>query len=273
MSRNTVATRDTVSELAAKMVQRYVRELVSVDELVEQLRLAWLVDIPERMAGGGTLESVARGLCNQILYECCCLPGGHRRDLAFERLSEYLEWVLRTVGGTICAATREEILQGTLVEILQSLQNERQKPTQPMAFLRWARVILWRQMIRNWRLQQRVRALSLEDQEEPLLAALVDYHAPDPQEEVSRSEEREELLAAIAQLRNPRYREVLLKTYFYELDAREVASLLRASVDEIYLWHHRGLHALHKQLHGTPTRCRRAGSHPARGHSLRARKS
>lgn len=261
MSTHAIATRETLSELAEKMVQRYVRGLLTADELVERIKLACQASGSANAPGEPTLETLARGLCSQALCEACRLVGGRARDLAFERLSEYLERVLSDMGGTFryaASEVRQEVLQCTLVEILRSLQRERGKPAQPMAFLGWARVILYRQRVLYWRQKPPVELLSLENQDEPQLANMIDVYALDPSAEMLRHELRADLCTAIAKLRNPKYRTVLLTLYFGELEVREVADLLHAPVDDIYLWHHRALHALHKQLGGIPVKPQRA---------------
>jgi len=257
---HTGATHETLSKLAEKMVQRYVRDLLTADELVERMILAWPTTEAESAPGESTLESLARGLCSQALCEACRLPGGHLRELAIERLNEYLERALNTIGGTFRYAPqeiRQEILQCTLVEILQSLQRERGKPEQPMAFLGWVRVILYRQRSLYWRQKPPVELISLEkNQDEPQVLELVDRQALDPQAELERHELRMELHTAIARLRNPNYRAVLHQLYFNELEMCEVAHLLQVSAEKIHLWHHRALQALHKQFHAPSVRRR-----------------
>lgn len=257
---HTVAAQETLSKLAEKMVQRYVRDLLTADELVERMILAWPTTEAECAPGESTLESLARGLCSQALCEACRLPGGHLRELAIERLSEYLERALNNIGGTFRHAAqevRQEVIQCTLVEILQSLQRDRGKPEQPMAFLGWVRVILYRQRSLYWRQKSPVELISLEkNRDEPQLLELVDRQALDPQTELEHHELRTELHAAIAKLRNPNYRAVLLQLYFNEMETCEVAHLLQVSAEKIHLWHHRALHALHKQFYGTSVRQR-----------------
>src|SRR5579859_6344310 len=164
-------------ELAEHMVQRYVRGLLSVDELVERINLAWQESMPGETPQGPILEALARGLCSQVLCEACQMSEGWQREVAFERLNEYLVQALGDVSGGMYYASceiREEVIQQTQVEILQSLRRERGKPEQPRAFLGWARVILRRQLTCYWRQQPRQQPLSLEEQEDPLLAEVID---------------------------------------------------------------------------------------------------
>ena len=251
MGETVVATQETLRALAERMVQRYVRELLSADELVEWIEWSWQVSMPGEKPQGPALESLARGLCSQALCEACRMSGGWMREVAFQRLNEYLTQTLDTRGGVtryVARDEREEIIQRTQIEIFQSLRRERGKPEQPMAFLGWVRVILHRQITAYWRQKPRQEMLSLEEQENPLLAEIIDEHKLNPLDISLRREQHEELRAAILNLRNPHYREVLLKLYLSEMTASEVANLLHVPVADIYLWHHRALRALHKQL-------------------------
>jgi RNA polymerase sigma factor (sigma-70 family) len=262
MRESTVATREVLGELAERMVRRYVRDLLTVDELVERIDQAWGASICGETPGGPALESLARGLCSQVLCEFCQMSGGRQRELAFERLNEYLVQALYDVGGMIRSAAREvreEVIQQTLVEILQSLQRERGRPEQPMAFLGWARVILRRQLTSYWRQKAPMDLLSLDEQEGSMCVELIDERAPDPLAVMQRCELRAELRVAITNLRNSNYREVLLKIYFGELEASEVADLLNVPVADIYLWHHRALQALRKQAVGRCKPCQTRG--------------
>jgi RNA polymerase sigma factor (sigma-70 family) len=246
-------TQEALRGLAQRMVQRYIQDLLSTDELVELIEQAWQESMPEEAPGDVTLETLARGLCSQALWQACQSIEEHRRNLAFERLGAYLERALGDIGGTVRSAAREvreEIIQETLVEILKSLQRERGRPEQPLAFLGWARVILQRQVTRYWRQKPRLELPSLEQEDQSRLAELIDEHTLDPLLVMLQHEKRTDLHTAIASLRNPNYREVLLQTYFHEREAREIAEHLCASINEIYLWHHRALQALHKQLTG-----------------------
>ena len=259
MNENTIATRGDLSELAGRMVQRYVRGLLSVDDFVERLKRVWQENYPGETPGGPALESLARGLCSKALYEACRLPGGRLREVAFARLNEYLEWMLRDMGATMRYAAgevREEVIQQTFVEILQSLQRERGRLERPQAFLGWVRVILRRQLTHYWRQRTCVELLSLESEDDLQFAELVDEQALDPLAVEIWRELRAELRAAIANLHNPKYREVLLKIYYSELKEREVALLLQVPVADIYLWHHRAIQALHKQAN-VPAKRRR----------------
>lgn len=250
MSEKSSVTPEALNDLSARVVRRYIQGVVTVEEFVERLKQAWQTNFPGEVLEGSALELLARGLCGQILCEACHLAGGQLRDLAFARLGEYLERVLGAVRGPGRCATsemREEVIQKTLVEILRSQAREGGKPVQPMAFLSWVRVILHRQLICYWRQGPQMDLCSLEAQGEEFGAELPDEHEPDPLDEMLRMELREELLAAIASLRNPRYREVLVQTYFSGLEDLEMAVRFQVPVKDIYLWRFRALQLLRKQ--------------------------
>ena len=52
---------------------------------------------------------------------------------------------------------------------------------------------------------------------------------------------------AILSLRNRNYQQVLLYTYFVDMDESEMASHLHVPVQEIYMWRYRALRALRKK--------------------------
>lgn len=250
MKKSGLAPQEMLRELAENMVRRYVRDLLSTEELIRRIELIWeehMQGVPSR----ATLESLARGLCSQALCEGCQLPEGDERNLAFARLSEYLERALYDTGGTMRRAAREvreEVLQLALVEILHSLQREPGKPTQPMAFLGWARVILHRQLTRYWRQSSHIEC-SFEVEGEPApCTQWAGEQVLDPLVLLLQQEQKVELHAAVSRLRNPNYRVVLSWLYFGELEPREVAELLQVPTTDIHLWHFRALQALHKQM-------------------------
>ena len=251
MSETTVATCKELRELAERLARGYVRELLNADELAEHIEHAWQTNMPGETPQGPVLEALARGIGSQVLCEACQASRGWRREIAFERLREYLFSALgdrRRSAHVLPQETREEIVQQTCVEILQNLQRERGKPEQPRAFLAWARVILYRQLALYWRQRSVQQWTSLEEEEAPLLAEIVDEHAPNPLSLVIGREQGSIVRAAIEHLRNPNYRAVLRNLYLREMDASEVARELHVSVAAIHLWHHRALSALHKQL-------------------------
>src|SRR5689334_15999309 len=88
----------TLRELAGQMVRGYARDLFDEAWLIEQLRRAWHLAPHEAKPDSKTLAWIAQGLCNQALCEACRAREVRLRDLAFERLKDYLEDVLVRAG-------------------------------------------------------------------------------------------------------------------------------------------------------------------------------
>lgn len=238
--------RSMLMRLAERAIQSYVRGLLTVDWLFERLTQAWREQAAGKEVMSCSLEVLARCLCSQVLYAACQSSDACVRDLAFENLREYLAAVLARSCG---AELRAEVLQQAMIEIFQCICKKKSGPENPAAFLKWARVILLRQLSHCKRQSWHADQLSLEAQSEPVLAGLVDEKGPDPLEELLQGELRAELKRAISTLRNARYRTVLLKTFFDGWDEQELAALWQVRVNDIYLWRFRALQALRK-LHG-----------------------
>jgi RNA polymerase sigma factor (sigma-70 family) len=246
---NTTFAQPKLIELAQRMVQQYARDLVSVDWLYEQL-VCMVSSTAGMIASDKALELLARSLSSRVLYEACLSNVEYVRERGFEHLRNYLARVLmHAMGGNSYREEelRAETLQQTLVEIFKSLHKQAGGPGEPTAFLKWARVILFRQL---FRCQQRARNAcepSLEEQSEPALAHLVDHVNTDPLETVLRGERAQELRQAIAAIRNPQYRAVLINLFFVGLEERELAVLWQVRVRDISLWRCRALKSLRKQ--------------------------
>jgi DNA-directed RNA polymerase specialized sigma24 family protein len=236
-------------ELAQRAIQRYARGLISVDWLYEQLARAMSED-SDKATLSRSLEMVARGLCSGALCAACLSSEESVRERGFENLRNYLGEVLaHTVVGVGWGAeeVRAEALQQAMVEIFKSLCRRDSGPVQPAAFLKWARVILFRQLARCRRQVEDTGGLSLEEQAELTLAKLIDRANTDPLEAFLRSERLLELKRTIASMRNPQYRAVLVNIFFRGLEERELAALWRVRVRDISLWRCRALKALRRQ--------------------------
>lgn len=158
----------TLKELAEKLVSRYAPTLLSVDWLLRHLRQAWMqkscsVEEPDWQA----LELLAQGLCSQALCEGCLSPKEEVRELAFADLRRYLEEALsHGVARSLSSELRAEVLQQTLLEIWSSVHQHGAGPDKPRAFLKWAHVILLRQLSKHRDNSRRAVWLSLETQPE-----------------------------------------------------------------------------------------------------------
>lgn len=234
-------------ELAQRAIQRYARDLISVDWLYEQLAYA----VPSVARGEvRSLEWLAHGLCIRALCEACLSREERARERGFEHLRDYLSMVLthalRGIPGGV-EELRAETLQQTMLEIVKSLRAQAGGPEEPAAFLKWARVILFRQLSRCRQRASNERESSLEEQAETAFAVLVDRANIDPLETVLLSERVQELRRAIAAMRNPQYRAVLINIFFVGLEERELAARWHVRVCDISLWRCRALKALRKQ--------------------------
>jgi DNA-directed RNA polymerase specialized sigma24 family protein len=131
-----------------------------------------------------------------------------------------------------------------MIEIFRSLRKQGGLG-EPAAFLKWARVILFRQLSQY---KQRAGGESWSSLEEQIeLVKLVDTTNTDPLDAVLSSERRLELQRVIAAIRNPQYRDVLINLFFVGLEERELAALWHVRVCDISLWRCRALKALRKQ--------------------------
>lgn len=242
--------RRALIELAQRAIQRYARGLVGVDWLYEQLARAASERANDEIAFARSLEMLARGLCSRALCKACLSTEEGVREQGFENLRNYLAEVLAHTMVDVrgrAEELRSEALQQAMVEIFKSLRKPGGGPEQPAAFLKWARVILFRQLARCRQQVKDNDRLSLEDQAEVALAGLVDKANTDPLEALLRSERVLELKRAIAAMRNPQYRAVLVSIFFIGFEERELAALWHVRVRNIYLWRCRALKALRKQ--------------------------
>ncbi|HEY1350465.1 MAG TPA: hypothetical protein VGF67_12655 [Ktedonobacteraceae bacterium] len=246
---NTTFAQPELSELAQRTVQQYAPDLIDVDWLYEQLVCA-VSSTSGVGASDQSLELQARRLCSRGLCEACLSKEEHLRERGFEHLRNYLARVLRHAPGGDSYREEElraEALQQTMVEIFKSLHKQAGGPGEPTAFLKWARVILFRQLFRCQQWARDERSSSLEEQSEPAPGQLVDYVNTDPLDTVLRGEQVQELRAAVAAIRNPQYRAVLINLFFVGLEERELAALWKVRVRDISLWRCRALKSLRKQ--------------------------
>jgi DNA-directed RNA polymerase specialized sigma24 family protein len=237
-------------QLAERMIQRYARGLLTVDWLAAQLVQQSQRDgFSEIESDWHAVEILAQTLCSQTLCEGCLSSEAGVCNLAFENLERYLAETLTyssAAAGLRAQGLDCEVLQLTLLEIWSTFQRRGAGPERPAAFLKWAKVILFRQLSHYLGQLQHSVWLSLETQPEPVLEALVDLSDVDPLDTVVQEEERKELKEAILALKNRQYQEVLLSTLFAGLEERELAARWQVRVQDIYLWRCRALKALRK---------------------------
>ncbi len=236
-------------EVAEKAIERYARGLLKVDELV-------ILVMKENQQNGEeeseqeerVFKRLALRFCSQALCEGCLSSEPAIRERAFENLWSYLEGVLaRITSRTETGALTSDVIQQTMVEILGSFRRRGAGPDRTESFLKWARVILVRQLSLYRRREYREDWSSLDMQPESVLEEIVDWKMLDPLQRVINEESRTELHSAVASLKNPYYRRVLASTYFAERGERELAEDWQVRVQDIYLWRFRALKALRKQ--------------------------
>jgi RNA polymerase sigma factor (sigma-70 family) len=234
---------EMLKELAGRMIESYVRGLLAQDCLIARLVQA---QKEQEEPDGHKLELLALTVCSQVLCEACVSSNHEQRNLGFENLQRYLETALAR--RSVRPDQRAEVVQQTLVEIWGTVQRRGTGPDQPAAFLKWASVILQRQLFRYFHQTRREDCVSLEEEAETLLELLIDPRDTDPIDSILSGEFQVELKKAILALRNPQYRQVLLSTFFAEIEERELAARLKVQVQDIYLWRYRALKALRKQM-------------------------
>ena len=117
-------------------------------------------------------------------------------------------------------------------------------PQRPAAFIKWTQTILFRQAYAYLHTRRSDRSISLDEQKENFGEQLIDARNPDPQETVLQRELHAELKNAILSLKNQKYQHVLLCTFLEGMEERELASLLKVQIQDIYLWRCRALKTL-----------------------------
>src|SRR3954469_19650657 len=122
------------------MSGRYGQELVDRETLLAYLEVRVQAGVEEQRE----LEVAALAFYSQALYEACLSSEEVRRNHGFSHLQRYLESVLAGKAGL--ELVRAEVLQQTLYEVWNTLHMGGTVLSQPTAFLRWAQVILSRQL-------------------------------------------------------------------------------------------------------------------------------
>jgi RNA polymerase sigma factor (sigma-70 family) len=240
----------SICNAANRAVQRYVRGILTVEVLAEQMMQEWEArrtgdDKPSQEL----LVRMAQRICSRELYAAWRSPEQERRNLAFENLRCYLENSLRQASFAkalgLPTGLVEDVLQQTLSNLCLALnRNPPAGPTDPAAFLKWTQTILIRDAYACLQKARSEACLSLDAQPEALVEQLIDKRNEDPQEQALRRELHQALKNAILSLRNPRYRQVLICTYLAGMDESELANHLQVQVQDVYMWKHRALKAL-----------------------------
>jgi len=243
-----------VYNVAEGSIQRYARDIITAGSLTERIISELRARrIEEWQLSYALLVRLAQRICSGELYNAWRSPNSDMRNLAFDNLRRHLE---RSLGHTRYAASlgeyahaMEDVLHQTLEVLHCMLTNDTDAgPDDPAAFLKWTWVILIRNAHACLEKCRREACLSLDAQAEPFAEQFVDKRNSDPLEYVLSQELRQKVGEAILSMRNPRYQQVLIYTYLVGVDECELARHLHVQVRDIYLWRHRALKTLRKNL-------------------------
>lgn len=240
---------------AAEMaIRRCAQGLVSVAALSAQIREEWEREglssrQEQEQSCQKLLHRMALRICSRMLFQACCSQDADMRNCAFDNLRRYLTRSLQHSPFAEKLARLEDAAEDVLQATLTILQNDcaarpARGPDDPAAFLKWALVILDRQAYAHIKKAELEPAISLDAEYETLREELKDAGDDDPEAYVELQELQQTLSNAILSLSNTRYRQVLFGTFLAGMDERELATLLGAQIQDVYLWRYRALKAL-----------------------------
>jgi len=227
--------------------------ILTTDTLAQQILREWKAQrTGDETPSQGLLRRIALRICSRALCEAWRSPQHEVRNAAYRNLMRYLERSLRSTGYARSLQRDtyavEDVLHQTLEELYLSItRNAHAGPGDPASFLKWAQTILIRQAHVYVQKRDRDSSLSIENQQELYNEIPSDEQHHDPQQHIERQELHQALKDAILSLRNRNYQQVLLCTYFADMDESEMASYLHVPVQEIYMWRYRALRALRKK--------------------------
>lgn len=231
-------------------IRRCAQGLLTVETLSARTREAWeKLPYQEDPPAQKLLNRIALRHCSRTLYQACCSPDAEARNCAFENLYHYLAQKLQYSPYAPSLVKHEGAAEDVLQQALAIVQNAcaahpTNGPDDPAAFLKWTMTILFRQAYAFITTTIQEPTVSLDAQYEVYLEKLEAQQDHDPEAQFDSQELQQTLRHAILSLSNERYRQVLIGTYLAGMDERELAILLGAQVQDIYLWRHRALKAL-----------------------------
>lgn len=242
-----------IKAVANQTIESCAQGILATDVLAQQVLREWKAQCKgDETPSQSLLRRIALRICSRTLYKAWRSPQHEVRNAAYANLRRYLERLLRSTGyaHTLQQDTyaTEDVVHQVLEELYLSItRNPQAGPGDPASFLKWAQTILIRQA--HVYVQKRCRhsCLSIENQQELYNEIAGDEQQQDPQQHVERQELHQTLKDAILSLRNRNYQQVLLCTYFVDMDESEMASFLHVPVQEIYMWRYRALRALRKK--------------------------
>ena len=242
-----------INAVANQAVRSCALGILTTDALAQQILLEWKARRKgDEPPSHGLLRRIALRICSRALCEAWRSPQHEVRNAAYENLRRYLERSLRSTGYAhrLQQDTHavEDVLHQSLEELYLSItRNLQAGPADPASFLKWAQTIVIRQAHAYVQKRDRDSCLSIENQQELYNEIPSDEQHHDPQQQIERQELRQTLKDAILSLRNRNYQQVLLYTYFVDMDESEMANHLHVPVQEIYMWRYRALRALRKK--------------------------
>lgn len=242
-----------INAVANQAIRSCAIGILATDALAQQVLREWEAQYKgNETPSQGLLRRIALRICSRALCEAWRSPQHEVRNAAYANLRRYLEQSLSSTGyahklqqDTYAV---EDVLHQALEELYRSItRNPQAGPGDPASFLKWAQTILIRQA--HVYVQKRCRdaCLSIENQQELYNEIPGDEQHHDPQQHIERQELHQTLKDAILSLRNRNYQQVLLCTYFADMDESEMASFLHVPMQEIYMWRYRALRALRKK--------------------------
>ncbi len=240
--------RSSIRPVAERLVQQCGQGILTVEQLTEQIAQDWEVRyMHEDDPSLSELTRIGQRICSLALYAAWRSTDRRHRDCAFANLKRYLEGALQYLlyekSLQQCTDAYEEVLQQTLLELHVNLVcHSSPGPTDPAAFLGWAKSILVHQtsaFFRGKRRRDICDTIEVHSAEE-----CTDNGNHDPESHVLEGEFQQAVRNAIGLLRKQHYQQVILYIHLGGMKPSEVAHHLQVREQDIYVWHSRALKAL-----------------------------
>ena len=241
-----------IQDVAEQATLKYVRGILTVEELKAQLLHEWQMrGIEEIHLRNSILTRLAQGLCSRTLCTAWRSQQTELRNRAFDNIRRYLENGLRHSGYATTlqqyAGSIDDILNQTLLEFHVSLErNPMVGPRDPTTFIKWTQVAAFRHAHDFIHKLRESSETSLEEGEVEFADQFIDERNQNPEDEVIARQLQQALKDVILSLRNPLYQQVLLSTFLEGVEEKELAARLKLSVQEIYQCRFRAVRALRK---------------------------
>lgn len=233
-------------------IRRCAQGLLSVETLSAQVREEWKglsYQQEQEQTCQSLLNRIALRYCSKALFQACCCADEDTRNCAFENLHRYLT---RSLQHSPYAEqlvqledAAEDVVQATMAIVQKDCASQPARgPDDPAAFLKWTLTILNRQAYAVVHKANQEPAISLDAGYEVYEEGMKNTDDNNPEAYFEMQELQHMLSNAILSLSNKRYQQVLSGIYLAGMDERELATLLGAQVQDVYLWRCRALKAL-----------------------------